>query len=483
MKRTVIIIATVALALLQGCSLGPDYHAPELPDTGGWSASEGFKQKIAVSPVAVEWWQELKDPLLTSYIREASRGNLDVKIAETVIREARAARRAEKAGYYPQVGSQASITSERLSENGRQLGMLPNLYGKSIDNTINVYDLGFDAGWELDIFGGTERAVQAAEARIDASVEARRHILLSIFAEIARNYVELRGNQRQQIILKKNIDLQNKTLNIVRERYKAGVTNELELSLAERQLRITEALLPNLISQLRSNAYQIAVLLGKQPQAILQDFEETKPLPMPPDIVPVGLPSDILRRRPDIREAERNLAAATADIGVAEAELFPSFSLTGTAGLESLTFGDLFQSGSTMFALGPMIRWPVFQGGRIRAQIKAREAKAERAALIYEQTVLNALKETETALSRYGQELETVRRLRQAVTVNERTVVLAKQRYEDGADDILSVVYAERELANTEHDLVIAETRAITYLISLYKALGGGWESFDKVLK
>ena len=476
MKRSIFLLTTTLLA---ACTVGPNYTAPTLSDIGGWSTSERAKQENSASPIAVEWWQELNDPLLNRYISEAATSNLDIKIAETRIREARAIRSVEDAGFYPEIGSNAGASVERLSENGRQLGVIPNLPGTSIDNSIEVYDAGFDAGWELDIFGGTQRAVEAADARIEEAMAARRDILLSVFAEIARNYVELRGIQRERAILQKNIDLQQQTFTIVCQRFDAGMSNEFEVTRAESQLRVTESRLPNLTAQMRSNAYQIAVLLGKEPQAIFTDIKTAKPLPIAPDIVPVGLRSDILRRRPDIRAAERRLAASTAEIGVAEAQLFPNFSLTGAVGLETLTFGDLFESGSATFALGPMIRWPVFQGGRIRARIRAEEAQAERAALEYEQAVLRALRDVETALVRYGQELETVERLEKAVAVNERAVRLAEQRYGDGEDDILAVVDAERELTDIERELVVAQTRSITHLISLYKALGGGWEPFD----
>lgn len=475
MKQKLISTTGLAALLLQGCTVGPDYETPALSTSTKWFTSGRAVAEITAEPVESAWWTLLGDPLLNRYVTQAAAGNLDIRIAESRLREARAIRGVEASAFYPGVNGSASVVTEGISENGRQAG--------AIDTERAVYDAGFDAVWELDIFGHTRRAVEAADARIEARIEARRDVLLSVLAEIARNYVELRGAQREMAILRKNIDLQATTLNTVRQRYAAGSADEFQVARAESRLRVTESRLPNLTATLRSHAYRIAVLLGREPQAVLDDVMRVEPVPTTPDIVPVGLRSDILRRRPDIREAERALAASTADIGVATTDLFPSFSLTGSAGLESLTFGDLFESTSTAWVLGPLIRWPVFQGGRIRAQIRTREAQAETAALIYERTVLSALGDAETALVRYGQELETRERFTRAADANRRAVKLAKQRYESGEDDILAVIDAERELADVERDLVVSETRSIVHLISLYKALGGGWEAFEPSLR
>ncbi len=469
-------------ALISGCTIvGPDYTAPETKTDSQWHAPDSASEQItSAEPVATEWWQLLREPLLNRYIAAAADGNLDIQIAASRIRQARVVREIERAAYSPQVSGYGAVTVEDLSEHGRIAGSVPSLPGGSgIKTNRDIYDARFDASWELDLFGRTYRAVEAADAHIDAAIEARRHILLTVLAEVSRNYLSLRGIQRQMAVLERQIELQRETLKIVQQRYRAGAASQFDVEQANARLRTSEAGLPNLTSEIRAYAYQLAVLLGREPQSILADVIDTKPLPVPPDVVPVGLRSDILRRRPDIRTAERHLAAATAEIGVAVADLFPRFSLTGSTGLESLSFGDLFQSGSTFRALGPNIRWPILQGGRLHARVKLEELQAETAMQQYEQSVLNALRDSETALVRYGQELQTRRRMERAVDINQRAVALAHERYQSGEDDLLSVISAQHQLAAAEMEQVRSETRSVLNLISLYKALGGGWEVFE----
>jgi len=475
-KRTISTVFIIC-ALLNACTVvGPDYAEPKFTTEDNWFSSERAEAVVDERmPIQIDWWQVFNDPLLSKIIEQAAQNNLDIKIAEANIRKARAIRSGKGADYYPSIESSVDVMRESLSENGR----LPASSIPGIASNRTVYEAGFDASWELDFFGGTQRSVEAADARLDSAIESRRDIVLSILAETMRNYIELRGTQRRIVIMKQNIKLQKKTVEIVKQRYDFGDASEFELTRAEVQLRLTEASLPNLTADLRASAYRLTVLTGQEPQVLLEKLLETKPLPVPPDIVPVGLRSDILRRRPDIRLAERQLAAETADIGVATANLFPKFALTGTVGVESLSFGDLFQSTSTFWALGPLIRWPIFQGGAIRSQIAAEKVEAEAAAIAYERAVLTALTDAETALVRYGQELETRKRLNKAVDLNKHSAYLAKQRYRLGEDNILSVVDAEHELSRVEDKLVISETHTLINLVSLFKTLGGGWEVFE----
>ncbi len=474
--RTLLLFSSSAL-LLSACTVGPDYTPPRFDGASSWFSSERAEATVDdTQAVRLDWWNALEDPMLSSLIDKAAAHNLDIKIAEANIREARALRRAEKSGYFPNVNASGISRREGLSENAG----VPAGQGAGIPLNRDFYDTGFDASWEIDVFGGVQRSVEAADARLGASIENRRDIILTALAETARNYTELRGTQRRMAITKKNIGLQQKTVEIVCQRYDVGDANEFELQRAKAQLEITQAALPNLNADLRASAYRVSVLTGQEPQALLEDLLESKPLPAPPDVVPVGLRSDILRRRPDVRLAERQLAAEVADIGVAESKLFPSFFLTGDIAQQALSFSDLFTSASTAFALGPLIQWPIFRAGEIRAQIASEEAQADASTYAYEKAVLTALEDAETALVRYGEELETRKRLAKAVASNARAVQLAKQRYERGEDNILSVVDAERELAQVEDGLVHSETRVITNLISLYKALGGGWEKFER---
>ncbi|MEZ5324087.1 MAG: efflux transporter outer membrane subunit [Verrucomicrobiales bacterium] len=469
MKHAIIIPACTAVFLTGCTAVGPDFHKPDQAVSEKWSSSQaGLYETTKVNS---HWWRVFKDPLLRTMIDSALRSNKDIEQAEARIREARALREVAASTLFPNIGTSASALKETISENGRiPAGAIP-----AIPRRRDVFETGFDASWELDIFGGTRRQVEAADARMAGIEEGRRAILLSVVAETARNYLELRGIQRQSGIIEKNLTLQQRTLDLTKDKLRVGVGTEVEVARAEGQLRATEALLPGLNAGIAAGAYRLAVLTGQRPSAVLEDLLKREPLPAPPDIVPVGIPSELLRRRPDIRRAEYELAAATADIGVATADLFPRFSLTGATGLEALHFSDLFQSGSVTARLGPQIRWPIFQAGRIRSNINATEARADAAAAAYEQTILTALSETETALERYGRELETRRKLQAAVVANQRAVDLTQQRFDTGSGTQFEVIDAQARLLAVESDLAKSDTASLTKLVALYKVLGGEW--------
>jgi NodT family efflux transporter outer membrane factor (OMF) lipoprotein len=465
------IIPACSALILAGCTaVGPDFQKPDQVKAQNWTLSQAGLYKT--TEINSRWWRTFEDPLLRKLVESALRSNNDLAQAGARVREARALREVAASTLFPDIGTSASALKETISENGRiPAGAIP-----AIPKRRNVFESGFDASWELDVFGGNRRQVEAADARMAGVEEGRRSIQLSVVAESARNYLELRGLQRQIAIIEKNLTLQQHTLDLTNDKLRVGTGTDFEVARAEGQLRATEARLPNLNAEIAAGAYRLSVLTGQRPDALLNDLLKREPLPAPPDRVPVGLPSDLLRRRPDIRRAEYELAAATADIGVATADLFPRFSLTGAAGLEALHFTDLFQSGSNTARLGPQVRWPIFQAGRIRANIKATEARADAAAAAYEQAVLAALGETEAALERYGRELETRRKLQGAVDSNQRAVDLAKQRFDIGTGTQFEVIDAEARLLAVESDLVQSETASLTKLVALYKALGGGWD-------
>jgi len=461
---------TVLLLSLASCTVGPDYRSAEQPSPATWTSSQAGR--VRTSEVPTDWWRLFGDPQLTKHIKASARSNKDLAQAAARVREARALRQVAASTMFPNIGARANVLKETISENGRiPAGVIPE-----IPRRRNVYEGGFDAYWELDVFGGNRRRIEAADARVAGVEETERSIRLSVLAETARNYLELRGSQRQLGIVEKNIGLQQRTLDLSKQKLSVGTGTEIEVARAEAQIRTTESRLPNLNAEIAAAAYRLSILTGQQPGALLGDLLKRKPLPAPPDIVPVGLPSGLLRRRPDVRRVERELAAATADIGVATADLFPRFSLTGAAGTESLKFGDLFMSGSQVALLGPQIHWPIFQGGQIRANIKATEARAEAAAAAFEQAVLTSLAETESALERYGRELETRRRLEAAAAAHRSAVDLSQQRLEAGSGTLFEVIDAEARLLSVESDLVQSETTVMLNLTALYKALGGGWE-------
>lgn len=457
--------------LLTSCTVGPDYEEPQHSFLDRWF-SQAEDQKAPQEEINTAWWTVFGDPQLETYIKTAAAENNDLKAARANVRRARALHRQAIAPFFPNLDGGFSRTRQGTS------GTTAGTFSGGTRRTI--YDDSFDASWEIDIFGGTRRAGQAASARIEGAENDRRAVMLSVLSEVARNYYEVRGIQKRIDIFEKNVKLQSQTYELIENLSEMGEASEFDLSRARGQLELTRSRLPDLEAEMKAGIYRLSVLLGKPPEALLDKMQETKPLPAPPDVVPVGLRSDILRRRPDVRAAERELAASSADIGVAVADLYPRFSLTGGVGRSASVFSDLFEPESNTFSVGQFFQWPIFQGGAIRANIKVQEAEAEQAAALYEQTVLSSLADAETALTRYAQKLETRNRLHNAVENRRRSVELARARFNAGEEDFLSVIDAERELTGTEDELVVSETDTVLNLISLYTALGGGWEVFEE---
>jgi len=327
--------------LIQACMVGPDYNKPNTELGEDWVGKSVSKQYSNQEP-DLTWWDSLGDPQLTAYVKEAVNSNYDLVVASARVREARALRGVASSAFYPQIDSDTSYQRFRQSENGViAIGTLSDL--GFADEQGDLYQAGFDAFWEIDIFGGTRRSVEAATARLEAAVENRRDVLISVIAEVARNYIELRGAQRGLEVAEKNIRIQTDTLKLVENKFKTGLSSELDVARARVQLESTKASVPPIRTSIRASAYRISVLLGQEPRVLLEELIVTKPIPGTPDIVPVGLQSDLLLRRPDIRSVERQLKAATADIGVATADLFPRFFITGAVGLESVSFTDFFK--------------------------------------------------------------------------------------------------------------------------------------------
>jgi NodT family efflux transporter outer membrane factor (OMF) lipoprotein len=463
--------------------VGANYVPPQKTIPVTWeepSATQSPEESLVVTKEPlVEWWQTLDDPQLVHFIDLAVQNNFDLRIAVARVREVRAFRKGTAAGLYPRIDMAANFIRQRGSENA--FGPNPSLAQAGLgDLEGNVYQAGFDAGWEIDIFGGIRRAVEAADARLDAAIENRRDVLVTITAEVAIIYLELRGNQRRMAVAENNIRIQKDTLDFVEKRYRTGLGSELAVVQARSQLRATESFVPTLKAAIRAGAYQLGVLTGQMPAMALTELQSTKPLPLPPKLVPVGLPSDLLLRRPDLRRAERQLAASTSDIGTARADLFPRFFLTGSYGYDSTSLSDLFTWSSRTWSLGPTVRWPVFQGGRIRANIEATEARNEAALARYEQAVISALAEVESALAGYVEVQEERRKLAESVQASVRAVELAKNLYELGLSDFLTVLDADGRLTLVEDRLVVSEITMVTRLIQVYKALGGGWEKFEE---
>ncbi len=465
MKKSIIIIA---LSLgVASCAVGPDYQPQENNYSQNWASSPS--DRVTQEDIMVEWWKVFKDPLLESYIERAAFNNKDIQIALANLKSARALRGVENAALLPQVGSSSQASRSKSSD---------AVSSFNSGEIRNLYDAGFDASWEADIFGGNRRAIEAADARLGGASADYNSVMLSTLAEVARNYYEARGLQKRIAITKNNSELLKKTFGVLDSRFEAGEASNFDVSRARGEYQLTRARVPNLEADLHASIFTLSVLLGEPPEALLEEMQSVKPLPTPPDLVPVGLRSDLLRRRPDIKSAERELAASVADIGVETAELYPKFFLTGTAGSQARLFGDVFSAAGGVWSLSSLVQWSIFEGGAIRARIQAEEAESQGALANYEKTILEALADAETALTRYGRELETRKLLNEGVQSRRQSVAFAKELFDAGEQDYLAVLDVERELTASEDDLVVSETNSITKLIALYAALGGGWEVF-----
>ncbi len=444
-----------SVALLAGCAVGPNYQPPQTVMPGGWAGSS-----VTSAPVELgAWWQQFNDSKLTALVDEAIKANLDVQFAEARLREARFTRGVIAGGLWPTVDASAGYqrSHSRQGQAGEQ----------------NLFQTGLDALWEADIFGGTRRNVESTEANILAAQEGLRDVQVSLAAEVALNYVQLRGSQQQIVISQENLRAQRHTADITRQRFNAGFVSGLDVANADAQVATTESVIPSLQTSARQSIYALSVLLARPPADLLNELAVTGPLPVTPPEVPAGLPSELLRRRPDIRQAEAQLHAATAQIGVAVADLFPKFSLTGSLSWQA----DRLSSGADRsWSFGPSVNWPIFQGGSIVANVHVQEALRDQAYITYQKTVLAALQDVENALIAYAKEWEHHKSLNDAVVANRKAVQLATQLYTEGQTDFLNVLQSQGSLYLSETAFVQSDSSLSQDLIALYKALGGGWE-------
>ncbi len=454
----------VMLVLLAGCSVGPNYRPPQVNVPAQWNEATNTTATV------VDWWKTFNDPELNSLIERALKANLDLRVAGARLREARALRGGVVWELLPTITGSAGYTDAQRAKNAQ------TFIATNQSLHTGLYDAHFDARWEIDIFGGRRRAVQAATARYQAVEDERRSTLISVLSEVARNYLEVRGYQQRLAISQRNIKAQADAVEITRARFNAGLTSELDVKRAEALLATTQSQVPASLTAAQQGAHRLSVLLGQPPGTLHAELSAATPIPSVPPLVPVGLPSELLRRRPDVRSAERQLAAATADIGVETAELFPKFSLIGTGGFQSLSASDWFVPQGKYWSAGPTVTWRFLDFGRIRAQIKAANARQEQALAMYELVVLTALEDVENALVAYANEQVRYRSLDEAVAANRRSVELASELYTKGLGDFLNVLDAERSLYQSEDQLVVSERAVAENLVALYKALGGGWE-------
>jgi len=458
--------ALVMTLFLSGCfAVGPDYTRvrPDAPKAWNTTLEGGLTNTQMAPDTLSQWWKILGDPQLESLEKRAVQGNLELKNARARIREARAQRGISRTRLFPTVDATGSITDHRSSENN------------GLGHESKLYAAGFDAGWELDIFGGTRRAIEAAQAEVESSMEDLHDVLVSLMAEVALNYVDARTYQARLAATMGNIAVQQETYELNLSLRQAGLIDELALEQSLYNLEHSHSQIPLLQTGLEAAKNRLAVLLGKKPGAVHPELAEEKSIPAIPVSVAVGIPAETLRHRPDIRRAERNLAAATARIGIATADLYPKFRLNGTIGLESISSGNLWQWASRSWNFGPQVSWNIFDAGAIRQNIQVQNARQEQALISYEATVLQAQEEVENALVAYAKEQQRRSALAKATSAAKRADLLARDQYQAGLVDFNDVLDAQRSLLSFQDELAQSSGVVTTNLIRLYKALGGGW--------
>lgn len=467
---SVAVLALVAGGCASMPSVGPDYHKPVTKAPAQWAEPLAGGETNSATATAA-WWKNFHDAELDSLITRAVSSNLDLRIAQSRVREARAQYGGAFANLWPTVDAGASYQRVRVPE---QLPVLGDLHLPSHEDNLQI--AGFDASWEIDVFGGKRRAVEAAKAHLIGAEFGQRNVLISLLGEVARNYVDLRGYQRRLAIANENIESQEKSLAITQNRFTNGMAKDLDVQQAKTVLATTRAAVPTLESAIQTTTHRIEVLLGQQPGALQTELAGATPIPVQPPQVPVGLPSELLLRRPDVSRAERELAAATANIGVAKSDLFPKFYLTGIAGLESASASDWFTAGSRFWSVGPTVQWRIFDAGRIRANIRVQNARQQQALSAYEQTVLTAFEEVEDNLVLYAKEQTRRNSLEDAVLASQKSLDTANNLYASGLTDFLHVLDAERSLYSAEDALAQSDRTISANLVALYKSLGGGWD-------
>lgn len=453
----------VLVAGAAGCALGPNYSTPEVEVPAAWQRSADSKIAAPGTEDLSAWWQRLQDPLLSKLIDEALTGSLDLRTAQARLRQARALRAIAGADRFPTVTASAAASRAKGSER------------TGSGRTTELYSVGFDARWEPDVFGGVRRGIEAAQADLEASEASLQNTRVSLIAEVALNYVEVRAFQARLANARRNLESQTEMFQLTDWRAQAGLVATLDVEQARAQLEQTRAQIPALETSLAQAEHRLAVLLGRAPGALRERLAERRPVPVLPERVAIGIPADTLRQRPDVRAAERSLAAETARIGQREAARFPGFTLSGSIGLEALTFSALGASGALARSIAASVAAVVFDAGRLRQQVEVQSAVTEQALVSYEAAILTALEDVENALVGLGNSMQREAALRAAAEAARNAALLARQRYTSGLIDFQPVLDTERTLLSIEDNLAATQAESASSLIQLYKALGGGW--------
>jgi NodT family efflux transporter outer membrane factor (OMF) lipoprotein len=482
------LIACVAAAILPAaCAVGPDFKAPEPKAPPQWSATANASGTFSTDTALVTWWASFEEPALTSLIERSAASNLDLRAAVLRITEARAERDVTAAGLFPTASVNASYTRQRLSDTtatgaiftGFGNVSIPGVGAISFPNPYNQFQLGAGASWEIDLFGRVRRSVEAANADMQAAVEDRHAVLVALCADVARSYLELRGAQLREEVTRQSLATQKDLYDLTRQRQSVGLTTDLDVANAGAQLDSTRAEVPQLEREVTDDINQLSLLMGREPDALRGELQASRPLPPVPPQLPVGLPAELARRRPDIREAEARLHAATARIGVAVGDLFPRVTLSASGGTQSQSGSDLLKWASRFGSIGPTLELPVFDGSRW-ATVRLQNVREQQAALDYSRTVLNALHEVENALAAYRADRDRGTSLQAAVEQSRDALELARARYASGVANFIDVLDAERTLQQNQLALASTTTAVATDLVAIYRALGGGWEAANE---
>lgn len=473
---------------LIGCAVGPNFQRPTPEVPAAWSASatrstahEASQVTSSPAEAAADWWAGFNDPRLSSLIEHARTANLDARQAVLRIAEARAQGDVSAAAQWPSLSANGSAQVNRLSESTptgalfSKLGQVSGQPSASFPNPYQQYQLGLGASWEVDLFGRVRRSVEAAGADTQAAAEDSRAVLVAVLGDVGRAYVDLRGAQAKRRIIVENMATLRELLELAKDRRRAGLSGDIDVVRAEAELSSAEAQAPALDRQITQDINRLSKLIGREPGALRAELDAARSIPPVPPRVPVGLPADLARRRPDIRAAEARLHAATARIGVAVADLYPRLTLNAQGGLQAESLATLTAWASRFVTAGPALELPIFDAGRRRATIRLQDLRAQDAALEYRRTVLAALHEVDDALAAYGADQDRQAALAETVAKNREAVDLGRQRYAAGVGSFIDVLDAQRTAQRSELLLADAASAVTSDLVALYRVLGGGW--------
>jgi NodT family efflux transporter outer membrane factor (OMF) lipoprotein len=466
-------VSAVSLLVLSGCTLGPDYHrpTPNLPAHWSQPKDQSTRSRATDGNIDSRWWESFGDPELSALLRDAQAGNLDLKAAMFHVDQSLAARATVTADRLPAVGAAASYSRARNSEQG-----LSDISGNDGKSDYSVWNSGLNFSWEADLWGRVRRSVEVADATVSISEEDQHAAMVSVLAETARDYIQLRGTQNTLKITRDNLAIAQNTLDLTQTRLNQGVATQLEVSQASALVDSIDARVPPLEQQEHVLMNALSFLMGRAPGALDAQLQTMGDIPSGPAQVPVGMPSELAQRRPDIRRAENSLHAATAAIGIAKADFYPRITLSGNAGLQAMQLSNLGDWASHSFAFGPAMSIPLFEGGRLQGALKLSESRQQEAAVNYQRTVLAAWHEVDNALSNYQAEQRRHQSLQNAVRQSQNALASAQEQYTQGTVDYVNVLTVQNALLANQAALIQSTADVSLTLVSLYQSLGGGWE-------